>query len=67
MESNRFETFADAIIAILITVLILKIPQPGTPSLSGIWNLRVMYIAYFITFLTIYNVWYNNHKFISIS
>lgn len=62
MESNRFETFADAIIAILITVLILKIPQPSTPSLSGIWGLRVMYIAYFITFLTIYNIWYNNHN-----
>ena len=35
MQTNRFETFFDAIIAIIITVLVLKIPQPTSPTLDA--------------------------------
>ena len=62
METNRFETFIDAIIAIIITVLILKIQQPAEPTLSAIWDLRLSYLAYTISFLTLFNVWYCNHN-----
>lgn len=62
MQTNRFETFIDAIIAIIITVLILKIQQPAEPTLSAIWNLRLSYLAYTISFLTLFNVWYCNHN-----
>ena len=62
MQTNRFETFIDAIIAIIITVLILKIAQPAEPTLSAIWDLKVFYIAYLISFLTLFNIWYTNHK-----
>jgi uncharacterized membrane protein len=62
MQTNRFETFIDAIIAIIITVLILKIAQPAEPTLSAIWDLKVFYVAYLISFLTLFNIWYNNHN-----
>ena len=62
MNTNRFETFIDAIIAIIITVLILKIAQPAEPTLSAIWDLKVFYVAYLISFLTLFNIWYNNHN-----
>ena len=62
METNRFETFFDAIIAIIITVLVLKIPQPATPTLGGVLELRNIYIAYLISFLILYNIWYANHN-----
>lgn len=62
METSRFETFIDAIIAIIMTVLVLKIPQPSEPTLLGIWSLKTMYIAYFISFLVLFNIWYNNHN-----
>lgn len=61
METNRFETFFDAIIAIIITVLVLKIPQPTTPTLAGIMELNTMYMGYLISFLILYNIWYANH------
>ena len=61
METNRFETFIDAIIAIIITVLVLKINQPAEPTLSAIWDLRLSYLAYLISFLILFNLWYNNH------
>ena len=62
METNRFETFFDAIIAIVITVLVLKIPQPASPTLSAFLELETMYVAYFISFLILYNLWYANHN-----
>ena len=62
METNRFETFFDAIIAIVITVLVLKIPQPASPTLSAFLDLHTMYIAYLISFLILYNLWYANHN-----
>ena len=62
METNRFETFFDAIIAIVITVLVLKIPQPASPTLSAFLELRTMYLAYLISFLILYNLWYANHN-----
>lgn len=62
METTRFETFFDAIIAIVITVLVLKIPQPVNPTLGAFLNLNTMYVAYFISFLILYNLWYANHN-----
>ena len=67
METTRFETFFDAIIAIIITVLVLKLPQPATPTLSGIVDLQMMYVAYLISFLVLYNIWYANHNLLQIT
>ena len=66
METTRFETFFDAIIAIIITVLVLKLPQPATPTLSGVVDLQMMYVAYLISFLVLYNIWYANHNLFQI-
>lgn len=33
MQTNRLEAFYDAIIAIIVTVLVLELPQPETASL----------------------------------
>ncbi len=66
METTRFETFFDAILAIIITVLVLKIPQPASPTVSAILKLNTIYIAYLISFLTLYNLWYANHKLFQI-
>lgn len=62
MQTNRFETFIDAIIAIVITILVLKISQPSQPTLSAIWDMKLSYLAYLTSFLTLFNVWYCNHN-----
>lgn len=62
METTRFETFFDAIIAIIITVLVLKIPQPSSPTLGAFLVLNPIYVAYLISFLILFNIWYANHN-----
>ena len=62
MNSNRFETFYDALLAIIITILVLKIPQPASPTWGAFFANSLSFITYFIVFLAIINIWYNNHN-----
>lgn len=62
MKSSRFETFYDALLAIIITILVLKIPQPLGPSWGAFFANSLSLLTYFIVFLAIINIWYNNHK-----
>ena len=61
MDTNRLEAFYDAIIAIIVTVLVLELPQPATASLASIWALKTSYFAYFISFLVCANLWQYHH------
>ena len=61
MQTNRFETFMDAVLAIIITVLVLKLVQPGQPTLGAILSLNARYLSYFACFIIIFNTWYNDH------
>ena len=65
MNSERFEAFIDAIVAIIITVIVLEIPVPDIVTWSSIWALRGEFFAYFVSFLLCYNYWNNHQKFFS--
>ena len=62
MNTNRFETFFDAILAIIITVLVLKLTQPSAPTLDAVLVLNARFITYAICFLVIFIIWYDNHN-----
>lgn len=62
MQTNRFETFFDAILAIIMTVLVLKLSQPATPTLNGLLEMQNIFISYAICFLILFNIWYANHN-----
>ncbi len=61
METGRLEAFYDAIIAIIVTVLVLELPQPATASLASLWALKTSYFAYIISFLVCANLWQYHH------
>ena len=62
MNTNRFETFYDAVLAIVITILVLKIPQPLSPHWGAFFSNSLNLITYFIVFLAIINIWYSNQN-----
>ena len=62
MQTDRFETFMAAILAIIITVLVLKLAQPPAPTWDGVLSLNASYLLYGICFLIIFNTWYNDHN-----
>lgn len=61
LPTNRLEAFYDAIIAIIVTVLVLSLPQPTNASLSAIFAIRGSYFAYLISFLVCTNLWHYHH------
>lgn len=63
MEKQRLETFGDAIIAIVLTILVLKLAQPTSLTLEGFLAIKEGFFSYLISFLIIFNVWYNSHNF----
>ncbi|WP_407376608.1 TMEM175 family protein [Methanobrevibacter sp.] len=60
-SSSRLEAFYDAIIAIIVTVLVLSLPQPSEASLSALGALKGNYFAYLISFLICTNLWQYHH------
>ncbi|MBQ2652756.1 MAG: DUF1211 domain-containing protein [Methanobrevibacter sp.] len=62
MNTNRFETFYDAVLAIVITILVLKIPQPLSLQWGAFISNYLNIITYFIVFLAIINIWYSNQN-----
>lgn len=62
MNTNRFETFYDAVLAIVITILVLKIPQPLSPQWGAFFANSLNLTTYFIVFLSIMNIWYSNQN-----
>ena len=61
LETNRLEAFYDAIIAIIVTVLVLELPQPETATLAGISALKISYFTYLVSFLVCANLWQYHH------
>ena len=62
MNTNRFETFYDAVLAIVITILVLKIPQPLDTTWGAFLSNWVNLITYFTVFLAIINIWFSNQN-----
>ncbi len=61
METGRLEAFYDAIIAIIVTVLVLELLQPASASIASLWAIRTSYFAYLISFLVCVNLWQYHH------
>jgi len=52
MKKDRLIALTDAVLAIIMTILILELEKPTTPSLQAFWDLRQNFFAYFLSFST---------------
>ncbi|KRM87554.1 TMEM175 family protein [Lacticaseibacillus thailandensis] len=57
---NRLDAFSDAIIAIIITIMVLNIPPVLHDSLHNYLQLGKSVSIYFISFIFIANMWYQH-------
>lgn len=64
METDRFEAFVDAILAIIITIIVLEIPLASAGTWGSLYELRYEFIIYAVSFIVCFNFWnYNNNLF----
>ncbi|WP_159722220.1 TMEM175 family protein [Enterococcus sp. CSURQ0835] len=62
MTKSRLEAFTDGVVAIVLTVLILDIQIPNSPTLASIYNILNTLLAYTISFIFVAVIWVNHHR-----
>ena len=64
METERFEALIDAILAIIITIIVLEIPLASAGTWESLFGLKYEFIIYAISFIVCFNFWnFNNNLF----
>ena len=57
MKKDRLIALTDAVLAIIMTILILELEKPTTPSLQAFWDLQQNFFAYFLSFFWLGSLW----------
>ena len=57
MKKDRLIVLTDAVLAIIMTILILELEKPTTPSLEAFWDLRQNFFACFLSFFWLGSLW----------
>ncbi len=62
MEKERLVTFTDAVLAIIMTILVLELKKPTEPTLAQLWALRESFLAYALSFFWLGSMWIALHN-----
>lgn len=62
MDKERLAAFTDAVLAIIMTILVLELEKPEHVNWQGIWDLRVNYFAYALSFFWLGLMWFSHHN-----
>jgi uncharacterized membrane protein len=61
MSKSRTEAFTDAVIAIILTILVLELPEVHGDKFHALMEMREVFIAYVISFAMLVIYWTNHH------
>jgi uncharacterized membrane protein len=61
MTTGRLEAFTDAVIAIVITILVLELDVPHKPELEALRGVVPVFLTYVLSFVYLGIYWNNHH------
>ena len=61
VTAHRVAVFSDAVIAVIMTVMVLELKAPELPAFSALWPLWHTVVSYAVSYLFIAIVWTNHH------
>ncbi len=61
MGKERLSAFTDALLAIIMTILVLELKEPAEMSLAGFWDSRETFFSYMVSFFWLGAMWVNMH------
>ena len=67
MSKSRVEAFTDAVIAIIMTILVLNLDAPQSVSFEALFQMRYSFLFYLISFLSLAIYWLNHHHLFQIT
>ncbi|MDU5333178.1 TMEM175 family protein [Enterococcus sp.] len=62
MGKERIAAFTDAVLAIIMTILILELEKPNPLSVRGLWDLRENFFSYTLSFFWLGLMWLTHHN-----
>lgn len=62
MSKDRLAAFTDAILAIIMTILVLELEKPADASWTALWALRSSFFSYAVSFFWLGAMWVNIHN-----
>ena len=62
MIKERLVAFFDAVLAIIMTILVLELEKPSEISLKGFLALKENFLAYALSFFWLGTMWVNHHN-----
>lgn len=62
MNKDRLAAFMDAVIAIVMTILVLQLREPAEPTIEGFLDIRVSFASYAISFFWLASMWMSLHN-----
>ncbi|HFI0174841.1 TPA: TMEM175 family protein, partial [Streptococcus suis] len=62
MNKARLEAFTDAIVAIVVTILVLELPKIESFTFESLLSNWQPYLVYIGTFVVLVGVWYQHHN-----
>ena len=67
MSKGRLEAFSDAVIAIIITIMVLELKVPHSESLESLRPLVPIFLSYVLSFVYVGIYWNNHHHMLQAS
>lgn len=67
MKKGRLEAFSDAVIAILITIMVLELKIPHGANLESIRPLLPVFLTYVLSFVYVGIYWNNHHHMFQVT
>ena len=67
MSKSRMEAFSDAVLAIVITIMVLEIEVPHEADLSALRPLLPVFLSYALSFLYLGIYWTNHHHMLYVT
>lgn len=62
MEKDRLSAFTDAVLAIIMTILVLELDKPSVPTIKGFIELKESFISYALSFFWLGVMWIELHQ-----
>ncbi len=64
MTKTRLEAFSDAVIAIIMTIMVLELKVPHDTSWEALWKLWPVFLSYAVSFINLGIYWGNHHHLV---
>lgn len=66
MSKGRVEAFTDGVIAIILTILVLDIKLPDQYSWHVLWDARMQFVTYIVSFFLVAMIWNQHHQMFAV-